>query len=131
MPAPSSLPPDLRSHLPADVLGRVERDLGAHLDRDSLVRKRRSVGASTDRVTCARIEVRTMARAHGQDFDGLQAAGPLTGVTKPAWHASGVWDDPAHGWVWRADEIDLVTTRPNRAPPLSPYRISQTVGGQR
>jgi hypothetical protein len=53
-----------------------------------------------------------MARARGQSFDGLQAAGSLTGVAKPAWHASCVWDDPAHGWMWRADEIDLVTARP-------------------
>lgn len=81
---PSSLPPDLRSHLPADVLDRVERDLGTRLDRDSLVRKRRSVGATTDRATWVRIEVRTIEKVGGQGFDGLQAAGSLTGVTKPA-----------------------------------------------
>jgi hypothetical protein len=109
---PSSLPPDLRSHLPADVLVRVEHGLGLRLDRDALVRKRRSVGSTTDRSTWVRIEVRTMERARGQGFDGLQAAALLTGVAKPAWHSSFAWDDPAHGLVWRADEIDLVTARP-------------------
>lgn len=102
------MPPDLRSHLPTEVLGRVERGLGVRLNRDALVRKRRSVGATTDRATWVRIEVRTMETARGQGFDGLQAAGLLAGVAKPAWHASYVWDDAAHGLVWRADEIDLV-----------------------
>jgi hypothetical protein len=112
MPESFSLPPDLRVQLPTDVLDRVEHDLGARLDRDALVRKRRSVGTTTDRATWVRIEIRTTDRAHGQGFDGLQAAGALTGIAKPAWHASCAWDDPAHGWMWRADEIDLVTARP-------------------
>ena len=112
MPESSSLPPDLRVQLPADVLDRVEHDLGARLDRDALVRKRRSVGTTTDRATWVRIEIRAMERAARQGFDGLQAAGSLSGIAKPAWHASCAWHDPVHGWMWRADEIDLVTARP-------------------
>jgi hypothetical protein len=112
MPESLSLPPDLRVQVPADVLDRVEHDLGVRLDRGALVRKRRSVGTTTDRATWVRIEIRTTERVHGQGFDGLQAAESLTGIAKPAWHASCGWDDPAHGWMWRADELDLVTAQP-------------------
>jgi hypothetical protein len=36
----------------------------------------------------------------------------LTGIAKPAWHASVAWAEPETGMMWRADETDLVTAAP-------------------
>ncbi|MEV5544091.1 hypothetical protein AB0L13_45575 [Saccharopolyspora shandongensis] len=33
----------------------------------------------------------------------------LQGVAKPKWYQGVSWVDCGHGWMWRADEIELVT----------------------
>lgn len=103
---------DLRAEPREDVLARVEQALGVRLDRAGEVRKRRSVGAATDRGTWVRIEVRRPEKMAGQGFNGPEAAGLLTGIAKPAWHASTAWAEPETGVLWRADETDLVTATP-------------------
>ncbi|MBN9748634.1 hypothetical protein DMP23_47495 [Amycolatopsis sp. A1MSW2902] len=104
--------PDLRAHPREDVLLRIEQALGVRLDREGEVRKRRSVGAATDRGTWVRIETRRPEKMAGQGFNGPEAAGLLTGIAKPAWHASVAWAEPEAGLMWRADETELVTAAP-------------------
>lgn len=115
---------DLRAFACEDVWERVESALGAALNRDSCVRKRRSLGARSDRSTWVRIEVRRWDKLAEQGFNGVEAAGVLRGIAKPAWHRSVAWNDAEHEVMWRADETDLVT-----APPIKPGGILTTDPG--
>ena len=103
------------------MLCRVEKALDVRLDRAGEVRKRRSVGAATDRGTWVRIEMRRVEKMTGQGFNGSEAAALLTGIAKPAWHASVAWSELEIGLMWRADETELVT-----AAPIKPGGILTT-----
>ncbi|WIX76035.1 hypothetical protein QRX50_31755 [Amycolatopsis carbonis] len=103
---------DLRTHSRDDVLQRVEHALDVRLNHASEVRKRRSIGAATDRGTWVRIEARRLDKMAGQDFNGPEAAGLVTGIAKPMWHAAITWAEPQNGLMWRADETELVTAAP-------------------
>jgi hypothetical protein len=118
---------DLRADPRDDVLHRVEKALDVQLDRAGEVRKRRSIGTTTDRGTWVRIEMRRLEKMTGQGFNGPEAAAVLTGIAKPAWHASIAWAEPETGLMWRADETDLVPDAPIKPggilavdPQLSP-----------
>jgi hypothetical protein len=113
---------DLRQGDVESALVRVERALDTRLDRGAVVRKRRSVGARTDRGTWVRIEARRPEKIGGQGWNGTECAATLTGVSRPHWHAGVSWADPAAGFMWRADETDLVPDAPIK--PTGPLRVA-------
>ncbi len=113
---------DLRQRDVGPALVRVERALRTRLDRGAAVRKRRSVGARTDRGTWVRIEARRPEKIGGQGWNGTECAAALTGVSRPRWHAGVSWADPEAGFMWRADETDLVTDAPIK--PAGPLRVA-------
>jgi hypothetical protein len=41
---------------------------------------------------------------------GLEAAATIRGVKKPKWFQSATWTDEDRGVVWRADEVELITS---------------------
>jgi hypothetical protein len=94
------------------VIDRVEAALRVRLDRGALLRKRRTVSARSDQGTWVRIEARTADRVVSQGWGGVEAAGALSGVAKPAWFQSVSWDDPNEGVWWRADETEMITAVP-------------------
>ena len=100
-----------------EVIERVEAGVRTTVDREGLLRKRRTVGARAARGTWVRIEARPVAKLveQGQPGDGLEAAHLLDGVATPRWLGGMSWPDPARGLVWRADEIELITSAPVRA----------------
>ncbi|MFD4241478.1 hypothetical protein ACFWP3_07775 [Streptomyces sp. NPDC058525] len=103
---------DLR-HVPADpVLVRVEQGLNVRLDRDTLVSKRRSLGARTERGTSVRIERRAFERIGQQGWNGTEAAAVLLGVVMPRWYQGVTWREADEPVMWRADELELVTSQP-------------------
>ena len=64
--------------------------------------------------------------AQGQPGDGMEAAGMLRGVARPAWIRGLSWLDASAQVVWRADEVELVTVAPARAAgPLGNLRLSE------
>lgn len=110
---------DLRQRDVEPVLIRVEQALGTRLNRRAAVRKRRSVGARTDRGTWVRIEARRPEKIAGQGWNGTECTAVLAGVSRPCWHAGVSWADPEAGFMWRADETDLVPDAPIKpAGPL-------------
>ncbi|KQV20979.1 MULTISPECIES: hypothetical protein [unclassified Kitasatospora] len=103
---------DLR-RVPVDhVLDRVEQRLGTVLDRAGVVRKRRSVGARSDRGSWVRVERRPWERARAQGWNGIESAAAVMDVAMPTWWGSVVWQDPADGAIWRADETTLLPDCP-------------------
>lgn len=113
---------DLRQVDVEPALVRVERALGTRLDRGAVVRKRRSVGARTDRGTWVRIEARRPEKIGGQGWNGTECAATLAGVNRPRWHAGVSWADPEVGFMWRADETDLVPDAPIK--PTGPLQVA-------
>ena len=113
--APSQIaaPEDLRSRLPATEIRRVERSFGVQLDGGSVVRKRRTLGFRTDRDSWVRIEVRAAGKLDG--WNGTEATSALEGVAAPRWYQSLTWLGDLPGLMWRADEMELVST-----PPVKP-----------
>lgn len=97
------------------VIAWVETALRVQLDRGTLLRKRRTVSARSDRGTWVRIEARPVERVIRQGWAGVEAAGALTGIAKPAWYQAVSWRDSITGVWWRADETELVST-----PPIKP-----------
>lgn len=128
-PAPSGTMVDLRLQSHEDVLDRVERALDVRLDRvAAVVRKRRSIGLRTMRGTWVRIEARPADRITGQGWNGVECASVLRGVAKPAWLQAVSWSDAAQGLMWRADEIELITS-----PPIKPggtLKVDPNLSGQ-
>ncbi|HEY3752889.1 MAG TPA: hypothetical protein VGL80_27195 [Pseudonocardiaceae bacterium] len=98
----------------SDVVAHVERAFVTDLDSTTEVAKRRSLGFRTDRGTWVRIEVKDVARLHGQSW-GVEAAARLTGVAMPAWHQGISWLDHDRQVMWRADEMDYISDPPIKA----------------
>ncbi len=103
---------DLRQEPVDHVLTTVEQRLDMTLDRTTLVRKRRTVGARTDRGSWVRVERRPWPRARQQGWAGTEAAAALTGVAMPHWTGSVSWQELTDGTIWRADETELLPSRP-------------------
>ncbi|MGW2720474.1 hypothetical protein [Streptomyces sp. NPDC001492] len=110
LPVPRSV--DLRRESIGGVLDRVERSLQLGLDRETVVRKRRTVGARTDRNTWVRIERRGFDRIGAQGWNGPESAAVLSGVAMPSWYAGCAWREPGEPVMWRADEMELVSSAP-------------------
>lgn len=118
---PSSAAPDVtfdvRDEPHEDVLEHVEHAFGGMLDQSSVVYGIHGAteGFRTDRDTWVRIEWRPRWWINGAVWIGLEAASAIRGVRKPAWFQSTTWTDKARDVVWRADEVELITSPSVRA----------------
>ncbi|MCG8925629.1 phosphotransferase [Lentzea sp. CC55] len=95
-----------------DVLEHVERALSLTLDRTTVVHGVGGVteGFRTSRGTWARIEQRVPWRIKSAAWVGLEAASAIEGVPIPGWFQSTTWADPVRDLVWRADEVEFVSS---------------------
>jgi hypothetical protein len=113
---PSSTAPsavfDVREHQHEDVLDRIERAFGLRLDRSSVVYGiyGATEGFHTDSNTWVRVERRQRWRINSAVWVGLEAAATIRGVNKPKWFQSATWTDHAREVVWRADEVEMITS---------------------
>jgi hypothetical protein len=103
---------DVREHQHDDVIERVERGLGVQLDRSSVVYGIYGVteGFQSTRATWVRVECRPRWRGPGASWIGLEAAAAIPGVPRPEWFQSTTWVDEERDQVWRADELELITS---------------------
>ncbi|MGH3695276.1 MAG: phosphotransferase [Pseudonocardiaceae bacterium] len=102
----------LREQLGEDVLHRVEESMGVRLDRATLVYGTQgvTVGFRTDVGTWVRVQWRRPWRIPGPAWAGSECASVLRGVAKPGWFQTVSWRDDAREVVWRADEMELVSS---------------------
>jgi hypothetical protein len=113
---PSSTRPtpvfDVREREHEDVLARVERVFDVTLDRASVVygESGATEGFRTASGTWTRVERRGRWRINSAVWIGLEAAATIRGVKKPEWFQSVTWTDEGRGVVWRADEVELITS---------------------
>lgn len=105
---------DVRENEHEDVLERVEHALRVRLDRSSVVYGIHGAteGFRTEGNTWVRVERRHRWRINSAVWVGLEAAATIRGVRKPAWYQSATWSDDARDVVWRADEVQLMTSPP-------------------
>ncbi len=114
--APSATAPaqafDVREQLGEDVLARVEQSMGVRLDRATLVygTQGMTAGFRTDAGTWVRVQWRRPWKIYGPAWAGPECASVLRGVTKPDWFPTASWRDDAREVVWRADEMELVSS---------------------
>lgn len=103
---------ELREQLGEDVLHRVERSMGARLDRATLVygTQGMTVGFRTDAETWVRVQWRRPWKIYGPAWAGPECASVLRGVAKPDWFQTASWRDDDREVVWRADEMELVSS---------------------
>lgn len=101
---------DLRRQPVADVLKRVEQALHVQLDRQALMRKRRSLSGRTEQGTWVRIERRGFERISPQGWNGTEAAAVPEGVAMPEWYQGVAWREQGEPVMWRADELELMTS---------------------
>lgn len=104
---------DVREDQHDDAIERAERGLDVQLDRSSVVYGIYGVteGFQSTRGTWVRVECRPRWRSPGASWIGLEAASAIPGVPKPAWFQSTTWVDEVREQVWRADELELITSR--------------------
>ncbi|MFB7254009.1 hypothetical protein [Streptomyces nojiriensis] len=88
----------------------MEQALHVRLDRHALVRKRRSLGGRTERGTWVRIERRGFERIGPQGWNGTEAAAVLQGVAMPEWYQGVAGRERGEPVMWRADELELMTS---------------------
>lgn len=103
---------DVRNEPHEDVFQHVERALGVRLERSSVMYGSYGTteGFRTDRGTWVRIQRRQRWRINGSAWTGAEAASVIRGVTKPDWFQCASWIDELRGVVWRADEMELITS---------------------
>ncbi|MGB8200585.1 MAG: phosphotransferase [Pseudonocardiaceae bacterium] len=103
---------DLRQQLHEDVLQRVDRSMGVGLDRATLVYGTQGMmaGFRTDVGTWVRVQWRRPSKIYGPAWAGAECASVLRGVTKPDWFQTASWTDDIREVVWRADEMELVSS---------------------
>ncbi len=103
---------DVREQPHEDVFQHVERAFDTGLDRSSVAYGMYGAteGFRTKRGTWVRIERRERWWINSAGWVGLEAASTLQGVRKPQWHQSVTWTDQARDVVWRADELELVSS---------------------
>lgn len=98
------------------MLAHVEQLLGVDLDRRSVVRKRRTVGVRTVRDTWIRIQPTVPGTVSELQGGGTAASAGLDpGIAKPGWYGGVRWTDLGTGFLWRADETELITESPVRS----------------
>ncbi|AHH98686.1 hypothetical protein [Kutzneria albida] len=103
---------DLRTEPHHDVLDHVDTTLGLTTDRAAVIHGNYGVteGMPTSSGTWVRIQRRPRHRLSEQSWIGAEAASTLTGVSRPDWYRSVVWTDTDRDVVWRADELELVSS---------------------
>lgn len=103
---------DLREQLGEDVLQRIEQSMGIRLDRATLVRGTQGMtaGFRTDAGTWVRVQWRRPEKIYGPAWAGPECGSVLRGIAKPDWFQTASWRDDARDVVWRADEMELVTS---------------------
>jgi hypothetical protein len=101
---------DLRKYDASAEVDRVATALGVRFDMDTEVRKRRSIGILADNGAWIRIEQQPLTRFIERGNNGLESSAAITDVAKPAWHRSVSWIDRQDSRMWRADEIEYVTS---------------------
>jgi len=103
---------DVREQPHEDALQHVERAFGTGLVRSTAAYGvyGATEGFRTERGTWVRIERRERWWINSAGWGGLEAASTLQGVRKPQWHQSVTWTDKARDVVWRADELELVSS---------------------
>ncbi|MGH3428448.1 MAG: hypothetical protein ACRDQZ_12920, partial [Mycobacteriales bacterium] len=95
-----------------DVLHRVERSMGVRLDRATLGygTQGMTAGFRTEAGTWVRVQWRRPWRIYAPAWAGLECASVLRGVAKPDWFQTASLRDDAREVVWRADEMELVSS---------------------
>lgn len=108
--APTSLDLQILPH--EDIVARVERSFDLQLDRASVVYGiyGTTEGFQSNRSTWVRVERRQQWRIKSAAWIGLEAAATIQDVPKPAWYQSTTWADPTRDQVWRADELEFITS---------------------
>ncbi|HWR49330.1 MAG TPA: hypothetical protein VN327_17230 [Pseudonocardiaceae bacterium] len=103
---------ELREQLGEDVLHRVEQSMGIRLDRANRVygTQGMTAGFRTDAGTWVRVQWRRPWKIYAPAWAGSECASVLRGVAKPDWFQTASWRDDARDVVWRADEMELVSS---------------------
>jgi hypothetical protein len=103
---------DLRRDPHPDVLDRIEAAFSLRLDRAAIIHGNYGVteGSRTDRDTWVRIQRRPRGRINDQAWIGAEASSTVAGVPRPDWYRATVWIDTDRDVVWRADEMQLITS---------------------
>lgn len=110
--ARSTVELDLRKQPHDDAVDHAQAALHVVLDRDCAVVKRRSVGAPSKGGTWVRLTAQRLETFGERGWNGLETSLVLHGVAKPEWYQGVSWVDRGREWMWRADEIELVTASP-------------------
>lgn len=102
----------MRTEPHEDVLHHAQRAFGVKLDRSSVMygSSGTTEGFRTDRETWVRVARRQRWRINGPAWTGAEAASVLRGVAKPHWCQCASWTDDHRDVVWRADEMELITS---------------------
>lgn len=113
-PAP---PPDtpvfeLRTDPIDDVFTYVEKSMQVRLDRASANygNQGHTVGLRTDSSTWVRLQWRPIDKINETSWTGFECASVLTNVAMPQLFRSLRWVDERRRIVWRADEMQLITS---------------------
>lgn len=96
-----------------DVFAEVEKALGVRLEQASITygTQGATVGFPTNAGTWVRVSWSARDRVHRQAWTGREAASAIVGVTMPELHRSYRWADRGRSVVWRADEVELITSK--------------------
>lgn len=96
-----------------DVFAEIEKALGARLEQSSIIygTQGATVGLPTNAGTWVRVTWSAPDRVHRQAWTGGEAASAILGVNKPELYRSYRWTDRDRSVVWRADEVELITSK--------------------
>lgn len=95
-----------------DVFVEVEKALGLRLDHSGIAygTQGATIGFPTKAGTWVRVAWSAPDRVHRQAWTGGETASAIRGVNKPHLYRSYRWTDEDRSVVWRADEVELVTS---------------------
>jgi hypothetical protein len=95
-----------------DVFAEVEKALGLRLDHSGIAygTQGATIGLPTKAGTWVRVAWSAPDLVHRQAWTGGETAAAIVGVNKPRLYRSYRWIDEDRSVVWRADEVELVTS---------------------
>jgi hypothetical protein len=103
----------LRDETLDDVFAEVERALGVRLEQSGITygTQGATVGLPTTADTWVRVAWSAPEKVRLQAWTGGEIASAIVGVEKPELYRSYRWIDQARSVVWRADEVELITSK--------------------
>lgn len=96
-----------------DVFVEVEKALGVRLEQSGIAygTQGATIGFPTNAGTWVRMAWSAPDRVHRQAWTGGETASAIIGVNKPQLYRSYRWIDQDRSVVWRADEVELITSK--------------------